>query len=496
MSKKDDFQNVRVNFADEEISGNIGKKSHSRLKTAIKKTIFVAAFILATMGVFVSQARISGQSSFSWLSKLPLIGRLVESAGRDLKGEENGRINILLLGMGGKNHDGGLLTDTIILASLDTVGKKVALFSIPRDLTVPLEGYGWKKINNVNAYAEMKSPGSGGLATSQAVSDILNIPIDYYVRADFDGFINIINELGGVNVYVENTLEDYRYPTMGKEDDSNYESRYEHLYIEKGWQEMDGKLALKYARSRHAAGAEGSDFARSRRQQKILEAVKEKAISKYVLFKPQMIGNIIGEVQNHISTNLKIWEIVRLWNMFGDIKNENIINKGLDNGPNGLLFDSISPEGAYILSPRGGDFSEIQYLVQNIFSDAPSQDKKQIITESASIEILNGTWVNGLASRVAMDLEKYGFDVLRVDNYKNREMKESAVYDLTYGEKINSISILKEKTNAKINFGLPEWLIKDLSEGLTDKEKVKQPDFILILGQNADTTSSGAENGN
>jgi hypothetical protein len=75
-------------------------------------------------------------------------------------------------------------------------------------------------------------------------------------------------------------------------------------------------------------------------------------------------------------------------------------------------------------------------------------------------------------------------------------MKESAVYDLTYGEKINSISILKEKTNAKINFGLPEWLIKDLSESLTDKDKKEQPDFILILGQNADTTSSGAENRN
>ncbi len=496
MSKKEDFQNVRVNFADEEISGNIGKKPRSRLKTAIKKTIFVAAFILATIGVFISQARISGQSSFSWLSKLPLIGRLVESAGRDLKGEENGRINILLLGMGGKNHDGGLLTDTIILASLDTVGKKVALFSIPRDLTVPLEGYGWKKINNVNAYAEMKSAGSGGLATSQAVSDILDIPIDYYVRADFDGFINIVNELGGVNVYVENTLEDYRYPIMGKEDDPNYDGRYEHLYLEKGWKEMDGELALKYARSRHAAGAEGSDFARSRRQQKILEAVKEKAISKYVLFKPQMIGNIIGEVQNHVNTNLKVWEIVRLWDMFGDIKSENIINKGLDNGPNGLLFDSISPEGAYILSPRGGDFSEIQYLIQNIFSDAPAQAKKQIITESASIEILNGTWVNGLASKVALDLEKYGFNVLRVDNYKNREVKESAVYDLTYGEKTGSISIIKEQTNAKINFGLPEWLIKDLSESLTDKNKKEQPDFILILGQNADTTSSGAENGN
>ena len=457
----------------------------------------VTIFVFVMLVVFTSQILVSGQSSTSWIANLPIVStvrHLVESADKSLKGEDRGRINILLLGVGGKNHDGGLLTDTIILASLDLREKKAALLSIPRDLSIPVEGKGWRKINNVNAFAEAQAKGSGGVAASQAIGDILNIPIDYYVRVDFEGFINIIDEIGGIKVYVENTLDDKRYPVMGKEDAEPYEDRFEHLYIEKGWQEMDGELALKYARSRHAAGVEGSDFARSRRQQKVLEAIKDKMLSKYVLFKPRMIANIINEMDEHVSTNLKIWEIVKLWQIFKDIKSDDIINKGLDNGPNGLLFDMITKEGAYVLVPTSGDFTEIQYMVNNIFSDAPVETKKRVVTEDTSIEVLNGTWVNGLAGKVALDLEKYGFEIVRVGNFNQKNFKKSAIYDLTYGDKINSLTILKEKTGADVNFGLPEWLIADLEKQLPEKRKTKQPDFILIVGRNMDNTASGAVN--
>jgi LCP family protein required for cell wall assembly len=467
-------------------------------KKSIAKILgYIFVFILTIVILFTSQILISGQDSNSWLMKLPVISqikRLVESADKELKGEEIGRINILLLGMGGKNHDGGFLTDTIILASLDVAEKKVALLSIPRDLSIPMEGMGGRKINNVNAFAEAESKGSGGLATAQAVSDILNMPIDYYVRLDFAGFINIINELGGIEVDVENTLIDYKYPIMGREEALPYESRFEHLRIAKGRQKMDGELALKYARSRHAEGVEGSDFGRSRRQQKVLEAVKEKILLKHTLFKPVMIGNIIQELNEHLSTNLKIWEMVKLWNMFKDAKEKNIITKTLDNSDGGLLIDTVSQEGAYVLLPRGGDFAEIQYLVNNIFSSAPEDSKKQVVTEKTSLEILNGTWINGLANRVALDLEKYGFDIARISNYSRQNLQKSVIYDLTYGEKIESLKILKEKTNADVNLGLPEWLIQELANSLSKEKNVKQPDFILILGQDADASSSGTEN--
>ncbi len=468
-----------------------------KIKSFAKTISYITIFAFVVFIVFSSQILISGQGSTSWIAKLPIIStvrHLVESADKSLKGEDRGRINILLLGVGGKGHDGGLLTDTIMLASLDTREKKAALLSIPRDLSVPMEGKGWRKINNINAFAEVQAKGSGGLAVSQAVGDILDIPIDYYLRLDFNGFVNIIDELGGIKVDVENTLSDKRYPILGKEDAEPYEDRFEYLYIEKGRQKMDGELALKYVRSRHAAGVEGSDFARSRRQQKVLEAVKDKMLSKYVLFKPRMIANIINELDESVSTNLKIWEMVKLWSVAKDIKSEDIANKGLDNSPNGLLFDMITKEGAYVLVPRSGDFTEVQYMVNNIFSDAPVETKKRVITEDTSIEVLNGTWVNGLASQVAVDLEKYGFEIVRMGNFNQQNFKKSVIYDLTYGEKINSLTILKDKTGADVNFGLPEWLIADLAEQFSAEENTKQPDFILIIGQDADSSASGAEN--
>lgn len=461
-----------------------------------KIAAFLAVFFLIIFSAFSYSAPTSEEDS-SWISKIPILGTinsLVRSADKNLKGEDRGRINILLLGMGGKNHAGGFLTDTIMLSSLDTKEKKVALLSIPRDMSIPMEdGGGWRKINNVNAFAEAKSKGSGGLAASQAVGDILDVPIDYYVRLDFQGFINIIDELGGIDVYVENTLDDKSYPIMGKEDDA-WENRFEHLYIEEGWQEMDGELALKYVRSRHGAGIEGSDFARSKRQQKVLEAVKEKFLSGWTIFKPKMISDIIEEFNEHVSTNLKAWEAIKLWDIFKNINNENIINKGLNNSPNGLLVDTTGADGAYILIPRSGDFAEIQYMVNNIFSDVSIETKKRVITETASIEVLNGTWINGLASQIALDLEKYGFEIVHVGNYNKRDFEKSTIYDLTYGEKINSLAALKEKTGASASFGLPEWLIAGLAEQVAKEENIKQPDFILIIGSDMDSSLSGADN--
>jgi len=278
------------------------------------------------------------------------------------------------------------------------------------------------------------------------------------------------------------------------EDAEPYEDRFEHLHVDEGWQKMDGELALKFARSRHGIRGEGSDFARAKRQQKILEAVKNKILSMYVLFKPKMISNIIGEYNEHVSTNLKIWEMIKLWDLFKDIDKEHIINKVLDNGPNGLLFDRISEEGAYILEPRSGDFAEIQYFINNIFSDAPAEDKFKVSKERATVEVRNGTWINGLASKTALDIEKYGFMVVRIGNSSRQNFEKSVIYDLTYGEKMESLTILKNKTNANISFSLPEWLVGEISDELTNEKNPIQPDFILIIGQNADTTDSGTEN--
>ena len=448
----------------------------------------IFGFFMAFLILFSATVLISSEDA----SKVPILGRLVglvESSDRKIKGESDDRINILLLGMGGKNHDGGNLTDTIMLVSLQPSTKKVAMMSIPRDMMISVEGMGWKKINAINALAESEKKGSGGEAISQAVSDVLGIPIHYYVRVDFQGFVNIINELGGVEVYVDNILEDYSYPISGQEDNPDYNSRYEHLYISQGWQTMDGSLALKYARSRHGLGVEGSDFARSKRQQKIIEAVKNKLLKKENILKPAMISSIASELRENISYNLSTWEIVKLWQNFKDISSDDISNYVLDNSANGLLVAGMSEGGAYILTPRSGDYTEIQYLVHNFFYDKEKEEnnKKEEIKENtqvARVEIKNGTWINGLANKTSIDLEKNNFIVLRISNSSQRDFSKTIIYDLSYGEKDEALKYLKEYLQAEVSFSVPDWLAEEIKNS-NNSEEFEVPDFIIVLGQNA-----------
>lgn len=457
--------------------------NNKRRKRIVTYTIAVIVIAL----IFSGRILISSQNATNWFPASNFINKLIHlipSADKQLRGEENDRVNILLLGMGGEGHDGAYLTDTIMLASLKPSTKQISLISLPRDLVAPVSG--WKKINSLNAYAEKNNPGSGGEATTRAISELLQIPIDYYIRADFNGFANIIDELGGIEINVENTLDDYTYPILGQEDNPNYYARFEYLHIDKGRQTMNGSLALKYTRSRHALGIEGSDFARARRQQLVLEAIKDKLLSRQTLLNPVMIGKLINEFSQNISTNLNVWEVIRLWDLIKDINRDQINNKVLSDAPDSLLVAGKGEDGAYILVPRSGNFSEIRNLVQNIFSSESANQKVpakiEIITDNAGVMILNGTWINGLAGKTAVMLEQSRFTILKIGNAPERNYSRTTVYDLTGGRKKNSLEILKRITDASQLFDLPEWLETYLE---TYQDATSTPDFLLILGTDA-----------
>ncbi|MFA5248510.1 MAG: LCP family protein [Patescibacteria group bacterium] len=482
----------------EEIQENLPAEKIEKKKFGkLKPLLFLGVFLICGLIFLSSKIKISEQGDY-FISKIPFIGQiahLAKSSDRILKGEEEGKINILFLGMGGRGHEGGLLTDTIMLSTLDSKNKKVALLSIPRDLSIPLENSTeWTKINNINAFAEVKEKNSGGVAISQALADVLETPIDYYVRVDFEGFTKIIDRLGGLDIYVENTFDDYSYPITGREDNPDYYSRYEHLHFDVGWQKMNGETALKYARSRHGNNGEGSDFARAKRQQIILQAAKDKLLKTENLFNPVVLTGIISDLNEHVSTNLKIWEIIKLWSSFKNITKEDVISKVIDDGANGLLYATRNSIGSYILMPKNGDFSEIKYLLENIFAEPSVADKAIVLPEKVTVEIKNGTWINGLAQRVALDLEKSGFVTNNVGNASRQNFEKSVIYDLTFGEKIKSLAVLKEKTGALATFELPDWLKEEITADRVANPESKRPDFILVLGQDADKTNSGGEN--
>lgn len=190
----------------------------------------------------------------------------------------DGVINILILGKPDIENYGPNLTDSIIVASYDMKDNTVMTIGVPRDIwSATLRD----KINSAYAYGEAKKEGGGVLLAKVEVEDLLNIPIHYTALISFGKFEELIDVIGGIEVTVERSFTDNRFPIKGKENDEcfgdkNFECRYKTVSFETGKMKMDGETALTFARSRNAEGEEGSDFARSKRQQLVLNAVQEK----------------------------------------------------------------------------------------------------------------------------------------------------------------------------------------------------------------------------
>lgn len=193
----------------------------------------------------------------------------------------NDQVNIVMLGISGGDHDGPNLSDSNIVINYNFKTNKLTTISIPRDLwSSTLED----KINSAYAYGEAKKPNSGGFILSKAeIEAVVGLPIQYAGVIDFDQFKELVDFLGGIEVEVENSFIDNKFPLVGKENDEckgdeTFACRYETISFTKGQTTMDGKTALKFVRSRNAEGDEGTDFAREKRQQKVIEAVKNKLV--------------------------------------------------------------------------------------------------------------------------------------------------------------------------------------------------------------------------
>jgi LCP family protein required for cell wall assembly len=194
----------------------------------------------------------------------------------------DGQVNILLLGIAGQDHDGPNLSDSIFVINYNLLTNKVTTISVPRDIwSATLRD----KINSAYAYGEAKKPGQGGFILAKSeVSSIVGQPIHYAAAIDFNRFREIVDFLGGIEVNVQRSFTDKKFPITGRENDDcdgdrDFKCRYETISFTKGTVNMSGETALKYVRSRNSEGPEGSDFAREVRQQNALEAVKDKIIT-------------------------------------------------------------------------------------------------------------------------------------------------------------------------------------------------------------------------
>jgi len=451
-----------------------------RKKIKKLKLIFfvLIAFLIFAMSIYVSRflfyKNTEGENVLDVLSRINIfkeISNLLTSGDKKLAGEEDDRINFLLLGMGGEGHSGPYLTDTIILASLKPSEKRISMVSLPRDMFVQTRDDGWQKINSLYALSIGEGEEKALNYTISTIEDNFGLPIHYYFVVDFNGFKNIIDYLGGIKVEVERSFTDSMYPLTI--DPPSWEV----VSFEEGWQKMDGDQALKFARSRHGSNGENSDFARAKRQQKIIMAVKDKIFSFETLIRPTRVSGLFTMMDNYFQTNLKTWEVMKLYDYVKDINDDEIINFVLDDSPNNYLYGEIMESGAYALLPKGGNFSLVQEMLENIFQT------NDIVEEKTYVDVLNGTEISGLAYQNALVLESLGLNINRYDNAPTQDYQTSVIYDLSGGTKEKSLEIIKNQIGGYVTSDLPNFLQEDISVQKIESPEYHNPDFIIILGQ-------------
>lgn len=285
----------------------------------------------------------------------------------------DGRINVLILGIDKRlsgNVVTSVLTDTILVASIGLSDNKMTLISLPRDLWVksPIGYYG--KVNSIYAQRNKNGEMLGPEGVKQVVSEVLGIPIHYNLTVNFEVFKKIIDTLGGVDVEIENTFTDSEYPIEGKEN-APMNERYEIVTFKKGNERMDGERALKYVRSRHGDGVEGTDFARSKRQQQVILAIKNKLSSAQTIIDLPKLKELFNVYQTDVETNISNEDLVSFFSLYKRLDLQNLKRVVLDDRSSldegGLL---VAPDnrdeygGAYVLIPRSGDYLQIQAYVK------------------------------------------------------------------------------------------------------------------------------------
>lgn len=281
--------------------------------------------------------------------------------------EDNGRINIVFLGISGNGQKPADLTDTIIFASYNKKTEKTFVLSLPRDIWLDsLKA----KINSAYHY--------GGFSlVRSSVQEVSGQPVHYLFVLDFEGFKKIVDFLGGIDIYVERTFDDYKYPIPDKENDEcdgdkEFKCRYEHLHFEAGWEKINGERALKYVRSRNAEGDEGTDFARNQRQQKFLLALKDKISSRNVYLNPKKVLGLVMILPSLIKIDLLPEEYYNFGLSFLKFDSKKVEMKllnsdgeaGLPASQTGFLYHPIKHySGQWVLVPKDGNWDKVKEFV-------------------------------------------------------------------------------------------------------------------------------------
>lgn len=457
------------------------KKRHPRKPFRVKKffiTLFAFFFLVIVVGVFflfwrssqVSQTAFIKDHSGNILTETAkqLMGQ--KKTREPLQGEEDGRVNILLLGKAGKDYPGQNLTDTIIVASIDTKERKTALISLPRDFYAKIPDTNTStKLNAFYFYG--KNENDPFRVIRSAVSEITGLPIHYAIALDYDGFIKTIDALGGINVTVERDFYDPSYPGP------NYS--FEPFELKKGFHTLNGTIALKYVRERHDDPQ--GDFGRSARQQQVIQAIKNKAFTIKTFLNPFTVYDLLGAIESNIKTDFSLKEIESFLTLIQDVDTQNINTLVVDAWRKDSLLRVShivldSGQQMFTLVPRTGTYQEIQESSKNIFSNTDTQIRtRKIVEEKAKILLINTTKKPQLATNVSELLSDLGFENVEVVSTPDAtELARTYVRKLSENTKAFSLDEIIKK--------IPATLSGESLDDFMPKKISPDTDFALVLG--------------
>lgn len=332
-------------------------------------------------------------------------------------------VNILLIGLDLRPGEQDTRADTQIVVHIDPETKTAAMVSIPRDLWVPIPGYGEGRINSAYQKGDtdkLTVPGGGPGLSEAAIEENFGVPIDYYAQVNFTGFEQIIDTLGGVTIDVPRPLADNEYPL------SSYAVT--RIYIPAGLQHMDGKTALEYARSRHA----DSDLGRNSRQQQVLLAVRNQGLNLNLITK---LDDLAGQLSDAVKTDLSLEQVGSLAQLAKEIDKDSIQTVTIDAN----MVEERMVSGQDVLVPN---WDLIKPRIAQAFAD-PKLGK-----EAARLSIQNGTDTGGIGTKVKSLLAAQGFMVADLRAAPNQgHYPVTTITDYTGGQKPHTIEALAKALN-------------------------------------------------
>jgi LCP family protein required for cell wall assembly len=399
-----------------------------------------------------------------------------------LKGEDQGRVNILLAGNSADDvgHNGGELTDSIMILSLDTKNHRAFLLSVPRDLYVPIQNNGSSKINTAYVYGKQQKfkaagyPDGGMGLLEKTIKDNLGITTNYYALINYAALRDAVNAVGGVKVTINSSA------VCGLYDPSiDWTTHGPLVDLSNGTHTLNGQQALNLSRARGDArgscGYAKSDFTRTQNQRMLLLALKNRVFSTGVLANPIKLSKLFDSLGRNVKADMQLSEVRRLNDLLKDVDNGKIKSYGLDdiNGKN-YLTNYRTSSGQSALVPAAGvdDFTEIKQVLRRLMST------NKVVQEEAKVVVLNGTKQYGLASKNETLLADRNISVTMIADAKTMTSSTYIISNKTATtKKAATLKALKALYGTHVTTSNPYATL------------YKDADFIVVLGQDQVATA-------